>query len=109
MENSPFYLHPAFLGLLVTNLIAGIGAVVTFTVWLIRQEAKILSLNEKGLKLEKEVAELWEDLIKHRERADFHFNEAITKQVDKANEARFTRLESDVSEIKQMVRELIKR
>lgn len=109
MNETPFYFHPAFIGLFLTIFITGTSAIITFTVWLIRQEAKILALTEKNLKLEKEVAQLWDELITHRERTDLHFNEAITKQVDKANDARFLRIESDITEIKQMVKELIKR
>lgn len=108
-NETPFYFHPAFIGLFLTTFITGISAIITFTVWLIRQEAKILALNEKILKLEKEVAELWEELIEHREKSEIHFDKSHSRTVQDGNEKQFARIDKNLDEIKQMILKLMDR
>jgi hypothetical protein len=103
---SPFYLHPAFVGLAVSTLITFISSTVAFVVWLVRMESKLATLQEKNLKLEIEVAELWKELIEHREKVDIHFDRAHSRTVQDNNDKQFARIEDELREIKRMIQGL---
>lgn len=107
--DSPFYLHPAFVGLAVSTLITFFSSTVAFVVWLVRMESKLAALQEKNLKLEKEVTELWEALIDHREKVDIHFDKGHSRTVQENNDKQFARLEKNIDEIKLMISRLMEK
>lgn len=98
MENSPLF-HP-------TVLVFIVASVVTFTVWLIRTESQISRNKEKIAALEHETAQIWKSIEEHKDREGLHFNQAVARQVEEKQNARFDRIESDIREIKQILREM---
>ncbi|MBK8810694.1 MAG: hypothetical protein IPN69_08175 [Acidobacteria bacterium] len=102
MTETPYLLQPAIL-------IFGISAILGFVTWLIRQEGKITQALERIAKLELAAEEIRHEIIDHKDRENLHFNERVARQVEEKNDARFGRLEADIKEIKQMVRDLTKR
>lgn len=119
MAETPNIWQPAFIGLLITVIVGiagGIGSIISFTVWLIRMEARIANVLERTAKSEKETAEIWQAVQEHKDKPDLHFNMAVARQVEANHNARFGRLESDITglgnrldaamvEIKQMLRD----
>jgi hypothetical protein len=108
VNETPIYSHPAIVIFAVTTAISGITAIVTFAIWLIRQEAKIANVTERTAHVENETAQVWKAVQSHKEREDLHFNQAVARQVEEKQDARFARLEGDIKEIKQLLREIVK-
>ena len=108
-EPTPIYLQPAFVIFAVSTLITGVSAIVGFTVWLIRQEGKLAHQAEKTAALEAETALIWKAIEEHKDREGMHFNQAVARQVEEKNDARFSRVEGDIREIKEILRDLAKR
>lgn len=98
--DTPFYLHPAFIGLVVTNLLTGVAAIVAFTIWLIRLESstkanatatenlrkalveRLDNKREKITKIDHEMQELWDRFDAHQTKENIHFNERVGRQVE---------------------------
>lgn len=59
-----------------------------------------------GKKTSDSLDELWNDLHEHKEKPDIHFNKGVAEQVERRQSERMDRMQTDISEIKTMVKEL---
>lgn len=109
METTPIYQQPAFIGFALSTLVGGVSAIIGFTVWLIRQEGKLAHQAEKTAQIEADTAAIWKSVDEHKENGAIHFNQTAARLADEIKDARFSRIEADVKEIKEMVREMSKR
>lgn len=101
METSPF-LTPGFL--VPVSL-----AVIGFITWLIRLESKV-SINEKeASRANVHHEETRRDLDAHTANAEIHFNQRLATEVQRRTDDRVGRIESDVKEIKEIVKGLAAR
>lgn len=91
MESSPFF-SPAFI---VTLIIAAVG----FVAWLIRLEGKATAALTANAKLEVEISQLWNELERHKENGDIHFNQRVSSAVEAGNTRRFETIEHQLGEI----------
>ena len=99
MDITPF-LQPGFL-------LSFFGAVITLVIWSIRLESKTKGNEKDNQRLENEFKDLRKEVKDHRENQEIHFDERITKQVDKANEHRFETIEKQLGEINHKIDTLI--
>jgi hypothetical protein len=101
---SPFQIITAIVGIL-----AVISSLAVLIAWFIRLEAKTTA-NEKQIdRVEKELAEMWKEFETHRLNHEIHFDKGHSRTVQENNEKQFARMEKDLSEIKQMMMQLIKK
>lgn len=107
VEQTPIYLQPAFVAFVLGTVISGVGASITFTVWLIRQEAKIATQGEKVIQLQVELTEAQREIRAHKEKDQLHFNPAVASQVEQKQDSRMSRIEADVKETKDLVNKLL--
>ena len=91
MESSQVF-SPAFV---FTLIIAAVG----FVAWLIRLEGKATAALTANGKLEGEIAQLWNELERHKENQDIHFNQKVSAEVEKGNTRRFETIEHQLGEI----------
>lgn len=84
-------------------------ALIGYIVWQVRLEAKLSAISDSLKRIEVDQTESWDEFEKHRLNGEIHFDKSHSKTIQGNNEKEFARLESDIKEIKQMVRELIKR
>jgi hypothetical protein len=87
--------HPAFI---VPTALGLIG----FIAWLIRLEGKVSAAQ----KLETEITQLWGEIERHKENQAIHFNKDLSSAVERGNARRFETIESELKEIKGMIKEL---
>ena len=98
MENSP-WLSPGFL---LPVAIALIG----FIAWLIRLESKVNSMDKSMTRIDLSLEEGWKDFDSHRTNDNIHFNQRLATEVDRRQSERIGRIETDVKEIKDIVKGL---
>ena len=91
MESSPF-LHPAFL-LTAGSLIVGV------IIWLVRLEGKATAALTENQRLERENAQIWSEIERHKDNQDIHFNQKVSAEVEKGNTRRFETIEHQLTEI----------
>jgi hypothetical protein len=103
-EISPFQVITAIVGVL-----AVITAIIGLIGWFIRLEAKTGANKESTERIEKEQSESWRDFEAHRLNHEIHFDKGHSRTVQEGNEKQFARMEKDISEIKQMLMQLIKK
>lgn len=101
METSPF-LTPSFL------VPTGV-ALTTLIVWLIRLEAKVNGNDKEMARVNKSLEETWHELDAHTGNAEIHFNQRLATEVQRRTDDRVGRIESDVKEIKEIVKGLAAR
>lgn len=100
MESSPF-LHPGFI-------VPAVAGLIGFISWLIRLEAKSTANAVANAKLEAENSQIWGELERHKENQDIHFNQKVSAEVEKANARRFETIESELKDIKGMLKERLR-
>ena len=90
---------------LVTVVLATIG----YIVWQVRLESKLSGISDSLRRIENEQKESWDEFEKHRMHTEIHFDKSHSRTVQDNNEKQFARMERDISEIKQMLREMSKK
>ena len=95
-QTSP-WLSPAFL---ITAAVALIG----FVAWLIRLEQKVNGHDKEFVKVNQSSDENWRELDHHRTNETIHFNQRLATEVEKRQSDRMERMESDLKEIKVLVK-----
>ena len=101
MESSPF-LHPGFI---VPTILSLIG----FVAWLIRLESKVNGVEKTNVKLEQSMEDTWKDLEQHRSNENVHFNRRVADEVEKRHTDRMDRMQADIKEIKELVKDIAQR
>jgi hypothetical protein len=92
------------------TMLASLGlALIGYIVWQVRLESKLSAISDSLKRIETEQNDSWKEFENHRLNGEIHFDKSHSKTIQATNEKEFARLESDIKEIKQMVRELIKR
>lgn len=81
---------------------------VILVVWLIRLEAKVNTTVANVAKNELRNEDTIKSLDRHRDNMDIHFNLRTAQEVEKRQEARFTGIERELHEIKELVKDLAK-
>lgn len=89
-------------------VLAFLTQLVIVVVWLIRVEAKVNASIANIAKNELRNEETIKSLDRHRDNTDIHFNLRTAQEVEKRQEARFTGIERELHEIKELVKELAK-
>lgn len=97
MEN-PF-LHPGFIVPTALGLIAWIA-------WQIRLEAKVNAIEKALTRQDQSIEDTWKDLESHRGNEGIHFNQRLATEVERRQTDRMDRMQTDISEIKTLVKEL---
>lgn len=80
--------------------------VISLVAWFIRLEQKVNSMEKAGAKCEQLVEDTWKDLEQHRTNEGVHFNQRLANEVEHRQSDRMSRMESDLHEIKTMVKGL---
>ena len=105
METSPF-MDPRFLIGVAALLLTGFIALIGLIVWLVRLESKV-GANEKATgKQEVSLERLWDEFEQHKANAEIHFNKRLADEVERRHTENMTRMQTDISEIKTMVKEI---
>lgn len=99
MEPTTPWLTPSFVLPIVLAVIGGIS-------WLLRLESKVNATVKDIAKIDLSIEESWKDLEAHRTNDRVHFNQRLALEVENRQGDRFTRIERDLQEIKDMVKEL---
>lgn len=82
-----------------TVFVALISAVVGLIVKAVRLQSKVDGQQEDIKQLTATMAETKATLVAHKDNSDIHFNERVSREVDKRNEQRFTTIEGQLREI----------
>jgi len=98
----------------ITTLI--VSAVIAFLVptfcgglvWLIKLQPTISGLKSHHVKYDLEIQHLTDRFERHKDNGDIHFNEKVSREVDKRNEQRFITIEKQLSEISTKIDKLPK-
>lgn len=101
METSPF-LTPGFL-------VPVSFALIGFIAWLIRLESKVNRTDEEATRLHNCLESTADDLDGHVKNAEIHFNQRLATEVQRRTDDRVGRIETDVKEIKEIVKGLAAR
>ena len=96
MQDSP-WLDPRFLFAVAVAVIGGIA-------WLIRLEGKVNSVEKAQTRQDQSLEDTWKDFEGHRSNEGIHFNQRLASEVDRRQSERFGRIESDLKEIKDLVK-----
>lgn len=98
MEQSPF-LHPGFI------VPVALGA-ISLVAWFIRLESKVNAMEKTSVKVEQSLEDTWKDLEQHRTNEGVHFNQRLATEVERRQTDRMDRMQSDIHEIKTLVKEI---
>lgn len=96
------FINPGFL---LSFFIAVIG----FIAWLVRVEGKTAGNAQKMTEIEKDLESIWKEFEAHRLNALIHFDKDHSRTVQLNNEKQFTRMELELTEIKNLVMRLLER
>lgn len=96
MQDSP-WLDPRFLFAVAIAVIGGIA-------WLIRLEGKVNQLDKTQMRQDQSLEDTWKDFEAHRSNGGIHFDQRLAAEVDRRQGERFGRIESDLHEIKELVK-----
>lgn len=77
---------------------------IGFIAWLIRLESKVNAMDKSMTRMDQSIEQGWEDLDKHRNNEGIHFNQRLATEVERRQSDRFTRIEGDLKEIKDLVK-----
>ncbi len=94
------------MDLSVTSLVAIIVAGVGLVVWLIRLEGRVNNIETAQIKTEQSCEDNWTSLDQHKGNENVHFNQRLAQEVERRQSDRMDRMQTDISEIKTMVKEL---
>jgi len=97
METTSPFLQPGFL-------LPVIIAVIGFIAWLIRLESKVNGTEKGQMRLEQAVEDTWKDIEQHRTNGEIHFSQRLATEVAQRQTDRFVRIETDLKEIKDLVK-----
>lgn len=81
-------------------------ALIGFVAWLIRLESKVNGTDKTVMRLDQSVEDTWKDLEQHRTNEGVHFNQRLATEVERRQTDRFERIETDLKEIKGLVKEI---
>ena len=98
METSPF-LHPGFI---VPTALGLIG----FIAWLIRLESKVNATEKEATRVAQCIEDAWKEFDEHRTNENVHFNQRLAAEVEKRQAERMDRMQTDIREIKDLVKEM---
>lgn len=96
MDTAPV-LHPALIVPLAFGLIG-------FIAWLIRLESKVNGLDKSQNRMDQSLEDTWKDLEQHRGNENIHFNQRLATEVERRQSDRMDRMQSDIHEIKELVK-----
>lgn len=88
---------------MIALVLAGIGGIA----WLIRLEARVNANGKEIERVDTDQKDTWEKFDLHRSNATVHFNAEVAREVDRRQGERMGRIENDVKEIKEMVKEMV--
>ncbi len=83
--------------------------VIGFIAWLVRLEGKATAALASHDKLEIVTDKLWNDIEKHKENQDIHFNQRMSALVEKGNTVRFETIEHQLTEINRKLDQIANR
>lgn len=83
--------------------------IIGFIVWLIRLESKVNMTEKETVRLDESGSETWKEFDAHRSTSAIHFDQRLASEVAARQSERMGRIESDVREIKDIVKELATR
>lgn len=89
-----------------TILLAAVSAIVGLIVKAVRLQSKVDKQDEEIGELNKISAEQKGKLDAHTTNADIHFNRRLAEEVEKRQGDRMQRMEQDLHEIKDLVKEI---
>lgn len=92
-----------------TVLISLALALIGYIVWQVRLEAKLSAISDSLKRIETEQKDYWDEFEKHRLNPEIHFDKGHSRTVQDNNDRQFARMERDISEIKQMLINYIKK
>lgn len=81
-------------------------AVIGGIAWLIRLESKVNGTDKTVTRLDQSLEDTWKDLEQHRTNEGVHFNQRLATEVERRQTDRFERIETDLKEIKGLVKEI---
>ncbi len=93
------WLSPGFL---VPTAIAVVG----FIAWLIRLESKVNGMDKSMTRIDLSLEEGWKDFDGHRRNEGIHFSQRLANEVEMRQKDRMDRMQTDIQEIKTLVREI---
>ncbi|QQS33507.1 MAG: hypothetical protein IPM50_02680 [Acidobacteriota bacterium] len=94
--------HPGFL-------LTVAGIVVTLVAWFIRLESKVNDHGKEISRVEQSCEDTWKEFDYHRSRPEIHFDQRLASEVERRQGERMGRIESDVKEIKEIVKGIAKK
>lgn len=77
--------------------------------WFVRLEMRVFYLGKDNAELKEENKSLQKQITDHKEKPDIHFNREVTRQVDEKNSMRFQKIETELQEIKNDIKALLRK